>query len=58
MDECRNDGATVTVDHGIKGVSRLATIEMQINHAETNVTHEMTETRFPEIRSAENLRVK
>jgi hypothetical protein len=31
---------------------------MRIKHAETNVTDEMTETRFPEIRSAENRRVK
>jgi hypothetical protein len=31
---------------------------MRIKHAETNVTDEMTETRFPEIRGAENLRVK
>ena len=31
---------------------------MQINHAETNVTDEMTQTRFPKIRSAENLRIK
>ena len=56
--ECRNDGVTVIVDHGIKGASRLSTIEMQINHAETNVTDEMTQTRFPKIRSAENLRIK
>ena len=57
-DERRNDGVTVTVDHGIKEASTLVTIKMRIKHAETNVTDEMTETRFPEIRSAEDLRVK
>ena len=57
-DESRNAGVNVIVDHGIKGVSRLATIEMRISHAETNVTDGMTEIRFPEIRSAENLTVK
>ena len=31
---------------------------MPINYAETNVTDEKMETRSPEIRSAENLRVK
>ena len=50
-DERRNDGATVKVDHGIKEASTLVTIKMRIKHAETNVTDEMTETRFPEIKA-------
>jgi len=57
-DGSRNAVVNVMVDHGIKGVIRLATIEMRISHAEKNVTDVMTEIRFPGIRSAENLTVK